>query len=144
MTDLSLWGRFVFTWKRIGNIFSHFWDRPVPIFSDARFSYLALVQDKTLRAFYRQMHAVTVYVNSASLVSERLKSYPRVSEISLSCTFAVLDSICLIYMKDKPATHGWLRCDTLHSSWGKSYREWWNSGSWWQKDKALLLHTGTR
>jgi hypothetical protein len=25
---------------------SHFWDRPVPIFSDARFSYLALVQDK--------------------------------------------------------------------------------------------------
>jgi hypothetical protein len=26
--------------------FSHFWDRPVPIFSDVRFSYLALVQDK--------------------------------------------------------------------------------------------------
>ena len=26
--------------------FSHFWDRPVPIFSDARFSYLALMQDK--------------------------------------------------------------------------------------------------
>jgi hypothetical protein len=25
---------------------SHFWDRPVPIFSDVRFSYLALVQDK--------------------------------------------------------------------------------------------------
>jgi hypothetical protein len=24
---------------------SHFWDRPVPIFSDVRFSYLALVQD---------------------------------------------------------------------------------------------------
>jgi hypothetical protein len=25
---------------------SHFWDRPVPTFSDVRFSYLALVQDK--------------------------------------------------------------------------------------------------
>ena len=25
---------------------SHYWDRPVPIFSDLRFSYLALVQDK--------------------------------------------------------------------------------------------------
>ena len=38
---------------------SHFWDRPVPIFSDVRFSYLALVQDKKKsRAFYRQMHAV--------------------------------------------------------------------------------------
>ena len=27
---------------------SHFWDRPVPIFSDVRFSYLALVQDKKI------------------------------------------------------------------------------------------------
>jgi hypothetical protein len=26
--------------------FSHIWDRPVPIFNDVRFSYLALVQDK--------------------------------------------------------------------------------------------------
>jgi hypothetical protein len=26
--------------------FSHFWDRPVPIFTDVRFSYVALVQDK--------------------------------------------------------------------------------------------------
>jgi hypothetical protein len=43
--------------KRI--FLSHFWDRPVPIFSDVRFSYLALVQDKKKsRAFYRQMHAV--------------------------------------------------------------------------------------
>jgi len=40
-------------------IISQFWDRPVPIFSDVRFSYLALVQDKKKsRAFYRQMHAV--------------------------------------------------------------------------------------
>ena len=31
--------------KKIKHI-SHFWDRPVPIFSDVRFSYLALVQDK--------------------------------------------------------------------------------------------------
>ena len=36
---------------------SHFSDRPVSIFSDVRFSYLALVQDKKSRAFYRQMHA---------------------------------------------------------------------------------------
>jgi hypothetical protein len=28
------------------------------------------------------------FADSASLVSERLKFYPRVSEISLSCTFA--------------------------------------------------------
>ena len=27
-------------------LISHFWDRQVPIFSDVRFSYLALVQDK--------------------------------------------------------------------------------------------------
>jgi hypothetical protein len=27
---------------------SHFWDRPVPIFTDVRFSYLALVQDKKI------------------------------------------------------------------------------------------------
>ena len=27
---------------------SHFWDRPVPIFSDVRFSYLALVQDNKI------------------------------------------------------------------------------------------------
>jgi hypothetical protein len=29
-----------------------------------------------------------LFADSANLVSERLKSYPRVSEISLSCTFA--------------------------------------------------------
>ena len=39
-------------------LLSHFWDRPVPIFSDARFSYLAHVQEKKIRAFNRQMHAV--------------------------------------------------------------------------------------
>jgi hypothetical protein len=38
---------------RLINI-SHFSDKPVPIFSDVRFSYLALVQDKKkARAFYR-------------------------------------------------------------------------------------------
>jgi hypothetical protein len=44
------------------------------------------LRQKKSRAFYRQMHAVQFM--STSLVSERLKSYPRVSEISLSCTFA--------------------------------------------------------
>jgi hypothetical protein len=29
-------------------VISHFWDRPVPNFSDVRFSYLALVQDKKI------------------------------------------------------------------------------------------------
>ena len=41
--------------KSTVKFFSHFWDRPVPIFSDVRFSYLAL---KKSCAFYRQMHAV--------------------------------------------------------------------------------------
>jgi hypothetical protein len=34
--------------KKYYTVFSHFWDRPVPIFSDVRFSYLALVQDKKI------------------------------------------------------------------------------------------------
>jgi hypothetical protein len=34
--------------RKIILIFSHFWDRPVPIFSDMRFSYIALVQDKKI------------------------------------------------------------------------------------------------
>ena len=141
---------------------SHFWDRPVPIFSDVRFPYLALVQDKKITCVLPANACCTVYVNcppillwntfkilprhgciwinriftlamekklpenarwnvnktirclvrnkikhrkkckigksptplvrfqsfsnSASLVRERLKSYPRVSEIFLSCT----------------------------------------------------------
>ena len=40
---------------------SHFRDRPVPIFSDARFSYLALVQDKKSRACYRQSMLYSLY-----------------------------------------------------------------------------------
>jgi hypothetical protein len=39
---------FVFIASSMGIIISHFWDRPVPIFSDVRFSYLALVQDKKI------------------------------------------------------------------------------------------------
>ena len=37
---------------------SHFRDRPVPIFSDARFSYLALVQDKKITCVLPAKHAV--------------------------------------------------------------------------------------
>ena len=44
--------------------FSHFWDRPVPIFSDVRFSYLALVQDKKITCVLPSNAYCTVYVNS--------------------------------------------------------------------------------
>ena len=43
--------------------FSHFWDRPVPIFSDVRFSYLALVQDKKITCVLPANACCTVYVN---------------------------------------------------------------------------------
>ena len=85
---------------------SHFWDRPVPIFSDVRFSYLALVQDKKITCILPANPCCT------SLVRERLKSYPRVSEISLSCTPPMLDSIylllCLIYL----LTFLYILCDS--------------------------------
>jgi hypothetical protein len=42
---------------------SHFWDRPVPIFSDLRFSYLALVQDKKIMWVLLSNACCTVYVN---------------------------------------------------------------------------------
>ena len=42
---------------------SHFWDRPVPIFSDVRFSYLALVQDKKITCVLPANACCTVYVN---------------------------------------------------------------------------------
>jgi hypothetical protein len=43
--------------------FSHFWDRPVPIFSNVRFSYLALVQDKKIMCVLLANACCTVYVN---------------------------------------------------------------------------------
>jgi hypothetical protein len=42
---------------------SHFWDRPVPIFSHVRFSYLALVQDKKIACVLPANACCTVYVN---------------------------------------------------------------------------------
>jgi hypothetical protein len=57
---------------------SHFWDRPVPIFSDVRFSYLAPVQDKKNHVRFTRVRFQS-FGDSASLVSERLKSYPRVN-----------------------------------------------------------------
>jgi hypothetical protein len=42
---------------------SHFWDRPVPIISDVRFSYLALVQDKKIMCALPANACCTVYVN---------------------------------------------------------------------------------
>ena len=42
---------------------SHFRDRPVPIFSDARFSYLALVQDKKITCVLPPNTCCTVFVN---------------------------------------------------------------------------------
>ena len=38
-------------------------DRPVPIFSDVRFSYLALVQDKNITCVLPANACCTVYVN---------------------------------------------------------------------------------
>ena len=85
---------------------SHFWNTPVPIFSDVRFSYLALVQDKKKsRAFYWQMHDVQFmprvrfqsFADSASFVSEPDWN------LTLGCRrfpclalFPVLDSIYLV------------------------------------------------
>jgi hypothetical protein len=45
------------------NMISHFWDRPVPIFSDVSFSYLALVQDKKITCVLQANACCTVYVN---------------------------------------------------------------------------------
>ena len=45
-----------------GIINSHFWDRPVPIFSDVRFSYLALVQDKKIMCVLPENACFTVYM----------------------------------------------------------------------------------
>ena len=42
---------------------SHFWDRPVHTFSDVRFSYLALVQDKKITCVLPANACCTVYVN---------------------------------------------------------------------------------
>jgi hypothetical protein len=42
---------------------SHFWDRPVPIFSNVRFSYLALVEDKKVTCVLSANACCTVYVN---------------------------------------------------------------------------------
>jgi hypothetical protein len=42
---------------------SHFWDRPAPIFSDVRFAYLALVQDKKITCVLPANACCTVYVN---------------------------------------------------------------------------------
>jgi hypothetical protein len=47
-------------------IISHFWDRPVPIFSDVRFSYPALVQDKKITCVLPANACCTVYVNYPS------------------------------------------------------------------------------
>ena len=44
-------------------VFSHFRDRPVPIFSDVVFSYLALVQDKNIKCVLQANTCCTVYVN---------------------------------------------------------------------------------
>jgi hypothetical protein len=43
--------------------YSHFWDRPVAIFSDVRFSYLELVQDKKITCVLPANARCTVYVN---------------------------------------------------------------------------------
>ena len=48
--------------KKIKHI-SQFSDRPVPIFSDVRFSYLALVQDKKITCVLPANACCTVYVN---------------------------------------------------------------------------------
>jgi hypothetical protein len=46
-----------------GNKISHFWDRPVPIFSDVRFSYLALVEDKKIMCVLPANACCTVFIN---------------------------------------------------------------------------------
>jgi hypothetical protein len=48
---------------KCAKMFSHFWDRPVPIFSDVRFSYLALVQDKIITCVLPANACCIVYVN---------------------------------------------------------------------------------
>ena len=47
---------------------SHFWDRPVPIFSDLRFSYRVLVQDKKIMCVLPANACCTVYVNCPSIL----------------------------------------------------------------------------
>ena len=63
-------------WCQISTIFKPFqlawlrdrffslWDRPVPIFSNVRFSYLALVQDKKIMCVLPANACCTVYVNT--------------------------------------------------------------------------------
>jgi hypothetical protein len=50
-----------------GIINSHFWDRPVPIFSDVRFSYLALKQDKKIMCVLPENACCTVYSTADSI-----------------------------------------------------------------------------
>ena len=47
---------------------SHFWDRPVPIFSDVRFSYPALVQDKKITCVLTANACCTVSVNYPPII----------------------------------------------------------------------------
>ena len=64
--------------------------------SDARFSYLALVQDKKIMCVLPANACCTVYAKSVRQGNLR---HPRVSEISLSCTFAGV-KILYISLKD--------------------------------------------
>ena len=54
---------------------SHFWDRPVPIFTDVRFSYLALVQDKKIMCVLLANAWCTVYVNCPSPILHAFPFY---------------------------------------------------------------------
>jgi hypothetical protein len=59
----NLAGRLKYHFEDKRNYFSHFWDRPVPIFSDVRFFYLALVRDKKIVCVLPANACCTVYVN---------------------------------------------------------------------------------
>ena len=63
-SELALQAINLACWSSIKRIsFSHFGDRTGPIFSDLRFSYLSLVQDKKITCVLPGNACCTVYVN---------------------------------------------------------------------------------
>ena len=66
-------------------VFSHFWDRPIPIFSDVRFSYFALVQNK-ITCVLPANACRTVYVN-----------FPPPSQFSMHFLFKLNNSLYISF-----------------------------------------------
>ena len=68
--------------------FSHFWDRPVPIFSNVRFSNLALVQDKKITC---------VLPANACCTLCQLPPPPHTPQFSMLFLFKIINSLYISF-----------------------------------------------